>query len=173
MTKSLIIKQKLKKYIKEIALFIVIMTLAANIVSFYKSMNLNKQKLQELSITLLDETNYSHPKDKPILIHFWATWCPTCKIEASNIQTISKDYEVLTIAVNSGSNSEIREYMSKNSFDFKVYSDEDGFFSKEFNISAYPTTFIYDRERNLIFSEVGFTSTLGLYFRMWIVDKFF
>ncbi|MCK9492507.1 MAG: redoxin domain-containing protein [Sulfurimonas sp.] len=172
MTKSLIIKQKLKKYIKEIALFILIMTVIANVISFYKSMDLNKQKLQEMSVTLLDKTSYTHPKDKPILIHFWATWCPTCKLEASNIQSISKDYEVLTIAVNSGSNEEIKEYMSKNSFDFKVYSDESVFFAKEFKIAAYPTTFIYDKDKNLIFSEVGFTSTLGLYFRMWIADKF-
>lgn len=172
MTKSMIIKQKIKKYLKEIVLFIVIMTVAANVISFYKSMDLNKQKLQEMSVTLLDKTSYRHPKDKPILIHFWATWCPTCKIEASNIQSISKRYEVLTIAVNSGDDKKIREYMSKNSFDFKVYNDESGFFAKEFKIAAYPTTFIYDKDRNLIFSEVGFTSTLGLYFRMWIADKF-
>ena len=172
MTKSLIIKQKLKKYIKEIALFIVIMTVAANVISFYKSMDLNKQKLQEMSVTLLDKTSYRHPKDKPILIHFWATWCPTCKIEASNIQSISEEYEVLSIAVSSGDDKKIKEYMSKNSFDFKVYNDESGFFAKEFKIAAYPTTFIYDKDKNLIFSEVGFTSTLGLYFRMWVADKF-
>ena len=118
-------------------------------------------------------TSYSHPKDKPVLIHFWATWCPTCKIEASNIQSISKNYEVLSIAVNSGEDTKIKEYMSKNNFDFKVYNDESGFFAKEFNIAVYPTTFIYDKEKNLIFSEVGFTSTLGLYFRMWIADSFF
>jgi len=173
MTKFILIKQKLKKYIKEIALFIVIMTVSANIISFYKSMDLNKQKLQEMSITLLDKTNYTHPKAKPILVHFWATWCPTCKIEASNIQSISQKYEVLSIAVNSGNNSIVEEYMSKNNFDFKVYNDESGFFAKEFKIAAYPTTFIYDKDRNLTFSEVGFTSTLGLYFRMWIAERFF
>jgi len=173
MTKSVIIKQKLKKYIKEIAIFIVIMTVAANIISFYKSMDLNKQKLQEMSITLLDKTGYTHPKGKPILVHFWATWCPTCKIEASNIQSISENYEVLTIAVNSGEAQEIKEYMNKNKFNFRVYNDSVSFFAKEFNIAAYPTTFIYNKDKNLIFSEVGFTSTLGLYFRMWIADSFF
>ena len=173
MAKNTRIKQKLKSYIKEIVLFVVIITVAANIISFYKSMNLNKQKLQEMRISLLNGTSYSHPKDKPVLIHFWATWCPTCKIEASNIQSISKNYEVLSIAVNSGEDTKIKEYMSKNNFDFKVYNDESGFFAKEFNIAVYPTTFIYDKEKNLIFSEVGFTSTLGLYFRMWIADSFF
>jgi len=173
MTKFTNINQKLKKYLKEIVLFIIIMTVAANVISFYNSMDLNKQKLQEMNVTLLDKTNYTHPKDKPILIHFWATWCPTCKIEASNIQSISQKYEVLSIAVNSGDDKKIKEYMSKNSFDFKVYNDESGFFAKEFNIAAYPTTFIYDKDKNLIFSEVGFTSTLGLYFRMWIAESFF
>ncbi len=42
------------------------------------------------------------PNNKPILLHFWATWCPTCKFEAPNIEKVSKDYEVITIAVQSG-----------------------------------------------------------------------
>lgn len=172
MTKSRQFIQKTKKYIKEIALFIIILTVAANVVSFYKSMDLNKQKLQNMSITLLDGTNYTHPDDKPLIVHFWATWCPTCKIEASNIQSISKDYEVLSVVVNSGENEEIEDYMDKNGFDFRVYSDANGFLAKEFNIAAYPTTFIYDKEKNLIFSEVGFTSTLGLYIRAWYADNF-
>jgi hypothetical protein len=47
-----------------------------------------------------------------------------------------------------------------------VINDSSGFISSEFNIAAFPTTFIYDKEKNLVFSEVGYTSTLGLWLRM-------
>ena len=150
-------KEKIKHYTKEIVLFLVVMTIFANVISFYKSYDLVKQPL---------DINYEFKKDKPILIHFWATWCPTCKLEASNIQKISQNYEVLTIAVNSGSNKDIKKYMKERGLSFRFINDADGYFATKFNISAYPTTFIYDKDKNLVFSDVGYTSTLGLYARM-------
>jgi thiol-disulfide isomerase/thioredoxin len=149
--------QKFKRYLKDALTILVVMTITANILSYYRSTDLNTQPL---------DIDYKFKENKPILLHFWATWCPTCKLEASNIQALSKDYEVLTIAVNSGSNKDIKEYMDENGFDFRFINDYDGLFAQNFNISAYPTTFIYDKNKNLVFSEVGYTSTIGLYLRM-------
>lgn len=151
-------KDKIKHYIKEITIFFIVMIVFANIFSFYRASELNKHAL---------DINYSYDKSKPILIHIWATWCPTCNIEASNIQSISQDYQVLTFAVKSGNDFEITKYMLDNELNFNVINDEDGLYARKFNISAYPTTLIYDKDQNLVFSDVGYTSTLGLRLRMW------
>ena len=148
---------KLKYYIKEILSFIVVLTILANAISYHKSIDLNKNKLDIKDISL---------NGKPILIHFWSTWCPTCKIEASNIQTISEKYNVLTIAVNS-SDDNIKEYLKNNNLNFKVINDKNTFYANKFNITVYPTTLIYDKNKDLIFSDVGYTSTFGLWLRMW------
>jgi len=159
-------KNKIKKYIKEILSFVVILAIAMNVMSYYRSMDLNKNSLEISTFKLLDNSEYKVAKDKPILIHFWATWCPTCKFEASNIEKISKDYEVITIAVQSGSNNEIQKYLDENELSFKVVNDNNAYYSNLFNIKVFPTTFIYDKEKNLKFSEVGYTTTAGLYSRM-------
>jgi len=163
-------KEKIKHYIKEIFLFVIFITIVTNILSFYRSGELNKEKLQESNFTLIDSTNYNIQKNKPIVIHFWATWCRTCKIEASNIDAISKDFEVITIAVKSGTDDEIQKYINEHALNYKVVNDKDGFYANKFKISAYPTTFIYDKDKNLIFSEVGYTSTIGLWLRIWWVN---
>lgn len=163
-------KDKIKKYTKEILIFIVMLTFAMNAISYYNSLDLNKEKLDIKSFKLLDNSTYSVQNDKPLIIHFWATWCPTCKLEASNIEKISKNYEVVTIAVQSGTKEEIESYLKENKLSFKVVNDEDGEFSQKFNIKAFPTTFIYDKDKNLKFSEVGYTSTMGLYFRMMFIN---
>lgn len=159
-------KEKIKKYLKETVIFVVILTVAANGISYYRSLDLNKEKLDLKELSLLDGSAYTIPKDKPVLVHFWATWCPTCKLEASNIEKVSKDYEVITIAVQSGTKDEIETYLKEYDLTFNVVNDNDGFYSRKFNIKAFPTSFIYDKNKNLKFTEVGYTTTAGLYSRM-------
>jgi thiol-disulfide isomerase/thioredoxin len=163
--------KKILHYLKEIVLFVFVMTVFANILSFYKSSDLTKAPLHLENITLLDKQTFALKSNEPILVHFWATWCPTCKLEASNIQKLSKHYQVLTIAVKSGSDAEIKKYLQENDFDFKVLNDNSGALSNRFNISAFPTTFIYDKDKNLLLSEVGYTSTFGLWLRMWWANQ--
>jgi thiol-disulfide isomerase/thioredoxin len=159
-------KNKIKKYLKEILILVVMLTITLNLVSYYKSLDLNKEKLDSYSFKLLDDSTFNFDKDKPILVHFWATWCPTCKFEAANIEKISKDYQVITIAVQSGSDFDIQNYLDEHNLNFKVVNDEYGYFSNKFNIKAFPTTLTYDSNGNQTFSEVGYTSTIGLYLRM-------
>lgn len=164
-------KDKIKKYLKEGLIFILMLIIALNAISYYNSLDLNKEKLTIQSFKLLDDSLYIVPNDKPVLIHFWATWCPTCKLESSNIEKISKDYEVITIAVQSGTKEEIEKYLDEHKLSFKVVNDKDGYYSQMFNIKAFPSTFIYDKNKNLKFSEVGYTSTAGLYARMMLINN--
>ncbi|MCW8895981.1 MAG: protein disulfide oxidoreductase [Sulfurimonas sp.] len=150
-------KNKIKKYLKEFVLFIVVMTIFANALSLYRSLDLNKEALP---------AEFNVIKDKPVLVHFWATWCPVCKVEAPNIQTISENFQVITIAVKSSDNDEINKYLKENNLDFEFINDYDGSIAQKFGISVYPTTIIYDKDRNVVFSDVGYTSTWGLWLRM-------
>lgn len=159
--------QKIKKYLISFIKYAIFFIVVINLVSYYKSLDLNKEKLEIRSFELLDGTTYEIEKDKPLLIHFWATWCPICALEEQNIETISKDYQVITIATQSGSSEEIKEYLEKNNLSFKVVNDDLATLSREFNIKAFPTTFIYDKNQNLKFSEVGYSSTFGLKLRLW------
>lgn len=159
-------RNKLKSYAKEAIIFCVVMLVVANGLSWYRSQDLNLEQLQYTHYTLLQNQSYELPEQKPVIVHFWATWCPACKIEASSIEKLAKDYEVITIAVKSGTDQEIAKFMSANGYSYKVVNDFEGRLSQEFNIGAYPTTFIYDKNQNLLFSEVGYSSYIGLWLRM-------
>lgn len=158
-------KEKLKKYAKEIFTLLVVIVISSNVISFYKSRSLTAEALQIDSVKLINNQKYE-VSDKPILVHIWATWCPICKVEAPNIQILSEHFQVLTIAVKSGTGNEIKEFLEKNNYTYNVVNDMDGELSSKFNIAAFPTTLIYDKNKNLVFSEVGYTSTLGLWLRM-------
>jgi len=159
-------KHKLIKYLKEALLFIIVMTIFANILSIYRSSTLNKNPIDLKEIALIDNSIYKLPSNEPVLIHFWASWCPTCKAEAHNIERISKSFNVLTIAVKSGSDKELNDYLSNNKLSFKVLNDNSGKIAQKYLISVFPTTIIYNKKGEETFSEVGYTSTIGLWIRM-------
>lgn len=161
-------KNKLLNYSKEIFLFLIFITIFSNLLSLYRSNNLNQDSIDVNSFTLMDGSSYMLSENKPILLHFWATWCPTCKAEAGNIETISKEFEVITIATKSGDNSNIQSYLKSRNLTFKVVNDKNGSLAEKFNISVFPTTIIYDKNREIFYSDVGYTTTFGLWLRMWL-----
>ena len=88
--------------------------------------------------------------------------------EPMTIEDLDNKFAALSSDLLSKSkHKEIEQYMQENNLDFNVINDKDAILAKKFNISAYPTTFIYDADGDLIFSEVGYTSTFGLWIRMW------
>ncbi len=160
---------KIKSILKEIITALVLLFVVSNIISYIRQPELGSIQLPKIEVELIDGTTFKNQEGKPIILHFWAISCPACKLEAPNIETISKEYEVLSIALNSGSNEEIEAYMNENELSFRVLNDTDGTWAKAFNIEVYPTTFIYDAKGELRFTEVGYTTTAGLLARMeWI-----
>lgn len=159
-------KEKLKKYAKEIITLFIVVFISSNVISLYKSQSLTAEVLSIDSLRLINNQVYTLDSNKPTLVHIWATWCPVCKVEAPNIQTLSKHFNVLTIAVKSGTDWEIKQWLDESDYTYNVVNDTNGKLSAQFNVAAFPTTFIYDKNKNLIFSEVGYTSTMGLWLRM-------
>jgi len=163
--------RKVRHYIKELLFIIVAVTIMTNIVSLYKSQSLTDSPLNIQSMQLVDGSLYKIPSQKPILLHFWATWCPICKAEASNIAFLAKHFKVVTVVVKSGDDTKIRKFLKKYNYHFKVFNDKNGAFASQFHISGFPTTFVYNREHKLAFRDVGYSTTLTLYLKMLWSDR--
>ena len=106
----------------------------------------------------------------PLLLHFWGTWCPVCRQEAGNLERVARHYRVLTVAVNSGSPDEIRRWMKARGLDYPVLADPTGRWAQRFDVTVYPSSFIYDASGKLRFVETGYTTTLGLLARLKLAE---
>lgn len=105
---------------------------------------------------------------KPLLLHFWATWCSICKMEQSSIAAMSEDYQVITVAMNSGTDMEVAAYLEEQGLSFPVVIDENGTIAERFGVRGVPTSFIIDPKGGIKFTEVGFTTESGLRLRLWL-----
>ena len=159
----------LKKALKELVIFFALLFIATNVVSFFRAPKIENNALLTMNTTTIDGTHLDSlhvNHEKPLLIHFWATWCPTCKMENSTINALSKKFDVITIAVNSGSDQEIKEFLHENNLDFKVINDANDSIAQKFQVSGFPTTFIYRKDGKLEFSEMGYSSYFTLYLKL-------
>lgn len=121
----------------------------------------------------LDGTPVSleHYAGRPILVHFWATWCPVCTFENDSIEALSRDYQVLTVAMQSGDALEIREFMAERELGFPVVVDEHGELAQRYGVRGVPASFVIGPQGMIRFKEVGYTTGPGLRLRMWLAGR--
>lgn len=120
---------------------------------------------------LLDGKPYALPSkpSQPLLVHFWATWCPICRAEQSSIESLAKDNpNMITIAMQSGSSEEVQKYMREQSITFPVVNDADNRISASWGVQAVPASFIIDTNGEIRYVEIGYTTEIGFRLRLWL-----
>ncbi|HJB45608.1 MAG TPA: redoxin domain-containing protein [Candidatus Mediterraneibacter surreyensis] len=101
-------------------------------------------------------------KGKVIFLNFWATWCGPCRNEMPDIQKLYEEYsaqggdaEVVILGIagpgigQEGSAEEIAGFMEENGYTYPVLMDTDGEMFTQYGISAFPTTFMIDKDGNV------------------------
>lgn len=108
-----------------------------------------------------NEHSLADYKGKTVFLNFWATWCGPCRNEMPEIQKIyeetqqeeDSDLVVLGIAApgfgQEKSQEEVEAFLEKNGYTYPVLMNTTGEVFMEYGISAYPTTFMVDRDGNL------------------------
>jgi peroxiredoxin len=160
----------IKKIFKEFIIGAMAILIFSNIISYIRKPDLDSNQLPGLEVRLLDGSMFEQKEGKPLVLHFWDDWWRVCKVEAANIERLSKEYEVLSIAVKSGSNEKVKAYMKERGLTFKVLNDVNGEWANKFKVEMFPTTFIYNAKGELKFTEVGYTTTAGLLTRLKLID---
>lgn len=95
-----------------------------------------------------EEVSLSDYRGKIVLINFWATWCKFCDIEMPDLDALDKendDVVVLAVDVNEEA-SKVKTYIEKGGYEFEVALDSDGAISRQYLVSAFPTTYAVDKE---------------------------
>lgn len=121
----------------------------------------DESKVMSVDFTLYDQYGKEHKlsdyKGKTVFLNFWATWCPPCKEEMPYIEELYNEYDknsedVVILGVASpnmgreGSKEHITEFLKQQGYTFPVVMDEDGSLLYQYGISAFPSTFIIDKE---------------------------
>ncbi len=105
---------------------------------------------------------------RPVLVHFWATWCPVCRLEQESVDALARDAAVITVAMQSGSRAEVVQHLHNEALSFPVLNDPDGAIAAQWGVRAVPASFIVDGAGRIRYVEVGYTTGIGLRLRLWL-----
>lgn len=106
---------------------------------------------------------------QPVLVHFWATWCPVCRAEQGSIDSLARaNPHVITVAMQSGSSGAVQQYMGELGVSFPVVNDADGQIAASWGVHAVPASIIVGTDGEIRYVEIGYTTGLGLRLRLWL-----
>lgn len=114
--------------------------------------------LENIELTNLngEKISLADRQGKTIFINFWATWCRPCIQEMPSIAALQKQLEGKNIEFFFASDEEvekIQKFMESRKMSLNFVRIEN---PESLGIEALPTTFIFDRNGNLVFSETGY-----------------
>ncbi len=100
--------------------------------------------------------------DKPVLLVFWATWCPNCTEEIPRLNELHKNKPELPIlAVNvDDTRKKIQEFMKKHPITYPVLLDEKGKATDVYNISGIPVVILLEKGGGVLYYGYGLPDSI-------------
>jgi peroxiredoxin len=98
-------------------------------------------------------------KGKVVILDFWATWCPPCKREIPDFITLQSEYaskglQIVGVALDQP--DKVRAFAKQNGMNYPVLLGSDQISALYGGIEGIPTTFILDKNGNIVNRFEGF-----------------
>jgi len=98
--------------------------------------------------------NLSSYKGKPVILFFWTTWCPYCRVE---LKALNQQYSVITkegievLGVNvSEPEKKVQKFFKGYVLNFKMLLDKSGLLADQFDVIGVPTYIFLDKTGKMI-----------------------
>jgi peroxiredoxin len=117
--------------------------------------------LADFVLPLADGTNLNTTdlRGKVVFLNFWATWCGPCRVEMPSMETLYRRFkarglEMLGVNMQE-SRRQVSAFMDQNGLSFPAALDSRGNIGNTYGVMAIPTTYIINREGNIIARVTG------------------
>src|SRR5664279_3033369 len=119
------------------------------------------RRRQETDFTLTDlqgkTWSLRELKGKVVLVNFWATWCPPCRKEMPDLNTLYqrfKDQGFVILAISDEEVGKVKPFIAERNISYPVMLDPGRKINDLFQVEGIPKSFVYDREGKLVAQSI-------------------
>ncbi|MCK7458800.1 protein disulfide oxidoreductase [Idiomarina aminovorans] len=163
------------KRLRTAALYIVLFSAVAFVVDAFRNSDVPESVPAGLaSLTDINGEQYNlreMSKNGPVVLYFWATWCPICPAVSPTVDYIGNYYPTVSVALRSGDNEKLASYAQAKGYEFPIVNDSLNRVSNAWQVSATPTIIIIENG-DIVSATTGVTTPPGLFIRLWFHQFF-
>jgi len=119
------------------------------------------QRRQRADFTLTDLQGKSWAfkdlRGKVVLVNFWATWCPPCRKEMPDLDSLSlrfKDQGLVILAISDEDVSKVAPFIAERKISYPILLDPGRVVNGLFAVQGIPKSFVYDRDGKLVAQSI-------------------
>ncbi|MFD2656574.1 redoxin domain-containing protein [Gracilibacillus thailandensis] len=110
--------------------------------------------------TLDGETvKLSDYRGEPVMLNFWATWCPPCRSEMPDMQRFYQDTDMNILAINltdtEANVEDVNQFVEEYDLTFTIPLDQGNIVGNRYQIRPIPTTYMLDSNGIIQFNVFG------------------
>lgn len=96
---------------------------------------------------------------KPVILHFWATWCPYCKKLQPKLVELQKKYQstgikIVSISFNEDDDATPQDEIHNRGYDF-ITAVKGEMVAQQYGVRGTPTTFFINRQGKAIYKSTS------------------
>jgi cytochrome c biogenesis protein CcmG/thiol:disulfide interchange protein DsbE len=142
--------------------FLSIIIIFVSILSFNVNANDNKANqapnwtLKTQAVKSISLADY---QGKPVILHFWATWCPYCKKLQPKLVELTEKYkntgiEIVAISFSEDEGAKPQDSITQRGYQF-ITGVEGEKVAKLYGVKGTPTTFFINRSGQVVFKSTS------------------
>ncbi|MFQ6011081.1 MAG: DUF3179 domain-containing (seleno)protein [Nitrososphaerales archaeon] len=120
------------------------------------------ERAPDFTLNSLDggQVSLSDLRGKPVLVNFWATWCPFCVAELPDLEQVHRELgdSVVILTINRAESlDKQREFLStlRTDFTFPFLLDSTDRVAQAYGVRAMPTSYILDANGVIVGKKLG------------------
>ena len=109
------------------------------------------QTLPKLSVQWLDKK--PETEGKPMIVEFWATWCPPCRSSIPHLNEIYAKYKgqgLQIVGITDEDRAKIKKFEKEVPIEYAVALDANGQYAKPFGIQGIPHAVLVDKTGKVV-----------------------
>ena len=108
-----------------------------------------------------DNLSLTDLRGQVVLVNFWASWCPPCRIEMPGFERIYRErrddgFTIVGIATDTYSRDRIRAFLAEHDITYPILLATPAVIRDYGGVNALPESFLLDRDGRIRYHVIGF-----------------